>query len=97
MRNHGLFVSAEWFTHEPEAIDFIWATATRLRHLKKDCPIFVQVCCDHSAHSPHYTIQPVCHWANKTGLEARSALAALRAAGDVTILRYHLRSIIIIR
>jgi hypothetical protein len=30
MRNHGLFVSAEWFTHEPEAIDFIWATATRL-------------------------------------------------------------------
>ena len=85
---YGLFVSAEWFTHEPEAIDLIWAAATRLRHLKKDCPIFVEVCCDHSATSPQYPIEPVCHWSNKTGSEAREALAALRAAGDVTILRY---------
>ena len=85
---YGLFISAEWYTHEPEAVDMIWATATRLRHLQSDCPIYVEVCCDHSGPSPQYPITPVCHWENKTGSETREALDALRRAGDVTILRY---------
>ena len=84
----GLFISAEWYSHDVAAIRSIWATASRLRHEGKDCPIYVEVCCDHTGPSPQQPIQPLCHWSNKSGSETRAALAGLRSAGDVHILRY---------
>ena len=80
--------SREWYSHDVAAIRSIWATASRLRHEGKDCPIYVEVCCDHTGPSPQQPITPLCHWSNKSGSETRAALAGLRSAGDVHILRY---------